>query len=453
MSNCGEHALVIGASLGGLLAARVLSESYARVTVVERDELPDSEAARRGAPQGRHAHGLLASGARTLERLFPGFFDDVVAAGGKVSDIAHDCRWHNFGGALKAHHSDLEGFLISRPTMENLIRRRVRALPNIAVLDRRDVIGLDYAAGRVTGLRHKAAGVNEPPQAIAADLVVDASGRGGRALFWLEELGYEKPREERVEVDIAYTTRHFRRSARDLPGLDAVILAANPQNWRPSVVLAQEGDRWCVTLGGYFGERAPDDLEGFLAYARSLPSPEIYNAIRDAEPIGEAATYAFKASLRRRYEKLEKFPEGYLPFGDALASFNPVYGQGMSVAAAEALALRGCLEKGTRNLRRRFFAAAAAVIDTPWSMAVGADLAHPQTKGKRTAAVNFINGYIAKVFAAGQTDERVARAFLDVANLIAPPPSLFHPAILWRVLRAQGKPGGERRRPAPAYPA
>jgi 2-polyprenyl-6-methoxyphenol hydroxylase-like FAD-dependent oxidoreductase len=435
-----------------LLAARVLSEQYARVTILERDALGEGREPRRGVPQGRHAHGLLASGARALQRLFPGFFDDVVAAGGKISDVATDCLWHNFGGFLNTGPSDLEGFLISRPTMEALIRRRVRALPNVTLLDLRDALGLAHENGRVVGVTHKAAATQEAAETTRADLVVDASGRGGRALFWLEDLGYPTPAEERVEVEIAYTTRQFRRRPGDLDGKEVVLIAANPANWRPAAMLPTEDGRWTVTLAGYFGDRAPEDLEGFRAFARSLPTPEIFDVIAEAEPIGEAATYAFKASQRRRYEKLKAFPEGYLVFGDGLASFNPVYGQGMSVAAAEALALQACLAEGVQNLSRRFFAAAATVIDTPWSIAVGADLAHPRVKGPRPAAVRFVNWYMEKLYRAGQSDARVAQAFLDVANLVAPPTALFHPAMVGRVARANMS-AGARRRALSALPA
>ena len=437
MAKNGEHALVIGASMSGLLAARVLSETYTRVTLLERDELPDSGDPRRGAPQGRHAHGLLANGGRALELLFPGFRDEVVAEGGLRSDLAQRCLWHNFGGVLQAAPSDLDGVLISRPRLENLVRRRVRALPNVTLLDRRDAVGLDHAGGRVGGVRHRMAGTGEAPEFTPADLVVDASGRGGRALYWLEQMGYPLPVEEKVEVDIAYTTRSFRRRPGDLPGRDVVLAAAHPPLWRAGALLAQEGDRWTLTLGGYFGDRAPEDLEGFRAFAQSLPTRAIHDVIAQAEPVGEASVYGFRASLRRRYERLKLYPQGHLVIGDGLASFNPIYGQGMTVAATQALALRRCLAEGERDLARRFFAAAAAVIDTPWRMAVGADLGHRGVTGARSPAVLFVNWYIEKLYKAGQSDARVARAFLDVANLVAPPSALFRPATVARVLRAR----------------
>jgi 2-polyprenyl-6-methoxyphenol hydroxylase-like FAD-dependent oxidoreductase len=213
------------------------------------------------------------------------------------------------------------------------------------------------------------------------------------------------------------------------------MAAAHP-DWRAGVIVAQDGGRWVVTMGGYFGDRAPSDDQGFLAYARSLPGPEIYDVIKDAEPLDDPTPYHFPSSLRRRYERLARFPEGYLAFGDALCSFNPIYGQGMSVAAMEAVALRETLEKGPDALARRFFAAAAKVIDTPWQMAVGADLAHPKVEGPRPLPVRFINWYVRKLFQAGARDPIVAKRFIEVANLLRPPPALMNPSIAWRVWRA-----------------
>ena len=446
MARSGEHALVIGGSVGGLLAARVLSESFDRVTILDRDELTDNGAARRCAPQGAHAHVLLASGAQALGRLFPDFRADVLAAGGAVDDLALTCALYNYGGLLRSAPSGLEGFLISRPMLETLIRRRIRALSNVTILDRREATALEHAEGRVVGVRHKAAGTSETPQSLKADLVVDAAGRGGRALYWLETLGYPLPREDKVEVEIAYTSREFRREPQHAPGRDAVLSAAHPGQWRMGVLLGQEADRWVVTLGGYFGERAPEGLDGFRDFARRLPARDIYDVVSKAEPLGEAVTYGFKASVRRRYEKLKAFPEGYLVFADGLASFNPVYGQGMSVAACEALALQACLAEGSRGLWRRFFKAAAGVIDTPWALTAGADLAHPDVQGTRGPAVRFLNWYVEKLYRAGHSDAVVARAFTDVANLLAPPRSLFRPAVVARVIRAHIRPP---RAPAP----
>jgi len=438
MARIGNHAIVIGASMAGLMAARTLGDFYEEVTVVERDALSGANGPRKGVPQGRHAHALLASGCRILEGMFPAFANDILVEGGLAADVGNDVTWRNFGCFLRDDRCGIEGFVISRPTLENAVRRRVAQMPNVQILSSTEAVAPEYdsSRGRVTGLRLRPARSNEESRTLDADLVVDASGRGSRSPVWLEGWGFSKPEDEAVGVEIGYMTRHYRRRPDQLPAKRAVVLAAAHPDWRAGVIVAQDGGRWVVTMGGYFGDRAPSDDQGFLAYARSLPGPEIYDVIKDAEPLDDPTPYHFPSSLRRRYERLARFPEGYLAFGDALCSFNPIYGQGMSVAAMEAVALRETLEKGPDALARRFFAAAAKVIDTPWQMAVGADLAHPKVEGPRPLPVRFINWYVRKLFQAGARDPIVAKRFIEVANLLRPPPALMNPSIAWRVWRA-----------------
>ena len=437
MGNLGQEAIVIGASMGGLLAARALSGHFDRVTVLDRDALPEGAQARKGVPQGRHPHGVLARGSRTLAELFPGFDDDVLAAGGKIGDIAETCLWYNFGVALKRAPSPIVGYLISRPALEACVRRRVAALPNVRIEAGTEVASLRFDAVncRVTGVNARPAGGGATPAPRPANLVIDASGRGSRSPAWLEALGYCAPAEEKVEVGIAYMSREFRRRPQDAPGLDAMVIAACEPDWRLGVMLNREDNGWMVVLGGYFGDAAPADDAGYLAFARSLQRPDIYDVIKDAEPLSAPVRYQFPASQRRRSERLARFPDGYLVFGDSVCSFNPIYGQGMSVAAMEANALLACLDKGSAGLSRRFFKAMAKVVDVPWQLAVGADLAHPKVEGQRPAPVRFINWYVAKLYRAGEADSWLAERFLMVANLLRPPVSLFAPGVLWRVFR------------------
>jgi hypothetical protein len=271
-------------------------------------------------------------------------------------------------------------------------------------------------------------------QAIMADLVIDASGRGSSSPGWMERLGYPRAEEEKVEIGISYTTRLYRRKPGDLGGKLAVVVAGSGPNWRNGALLFQAEDRWIVSIGGYFGDRAPDDEQMFTAYAGSLPTPDIHDIVANAEPLGDFVTCRYPANLRRRYERLERFPRNYLVFGDAMCSFNPVYGQGMTVAAQEAVLLRECLRDGEAELARRFFREAAITIDTPWDIAVGNDLRHPQVAGPRPARVRFINWYVGKLHLAARSDARLTDAFLRVANLQAPPQQLLHPATIMRVL-------------------
>jgi len=429
-SNEQKHAVVIGGSMAGLLAARVLSDRYQRVTLVERDALGTAIENRRGVPQGRHTHGLLAGGREALEKLFPGISEQLVAAGAIAGDIIGESRWFLEGGYHRRFRSGLDGLLVSRPFLEGMVRERVRALPNVQFRDNQGIGGLIASADK-----SRVIGVSLSQDKLPADLVVDTSGRGSQSPRWLEGLGYPRPVEERVEVDVHYTTRFFRRRPQDVGGDVAVIIPpAAPSGKRGGVMLAQEFDRWTVTMVSNFSAGAPMDLNGFIEFSRSLPAPDIYELISRAEPIDEPAPYHFPASIRRRYEKLERFPQGYLIMGDALSSFNPIYGQGMSVAAMEAIELETVLAHGQQDLARRFFARASKVIDIPWSIAVGNDLRMPETTGNRSLPVKLINAYMRKLHRAAHHDPEVTLAFHRVGNLLAPPRSVLSPRIAWRVL-------------------
>jgi len=434
MTRIGQHAIVIGASMGGLLAARALSDFYETVTVLERDHFPEQDVPRKGVPQGRHAHGLLARGREVIEALFPGWTDEVVASGGRRGDIAADVRWIGHGVSLKTAPSDLLGLLASRAVLEGHVRRRLFKLANVRAIAGASVQGLIASEGNsaIRGVRVRIEG--GPEQAMSADLVLDASGRGSLSPAWLEELGYIRPEEEKIEIGIGYTTRLYRRRPTDLGGKVAVVVAGSGPNWRNGAMLYQSDDCWIVSIGGYFGDAAPDDAQMFAAYAGSLPTQEIHDIVAHAEPLSDFASYNYSANLRRRYERLARFPENYLVFGDAVCSFNPVYGQGMTVAAEEAVLLQTALRANGADLAKRFFSSASVAIDTPWDIAVGNDLRHPQVQGARPAKVKFINWYIGKLHLAAQHDTHLANAFLRVANLKAPPPSLLHPAIVARVI-------------------
>ena len=435
MKHIGQHAIVIGASMGGLLAARALSDAYAVVTVLERDALPRSDIPRKGVPQGRHAHGLLARGRAVIENFFPGWTEGIVACGGIRGDIAGDVNWIGHGVTIKSAPSDLVGLLASRPVLEGNVRRRLMALPNVRVIENcvvRELVA-DDSKTTIKGVRARVS--NGVEHMIAADLVVDASGRSSSSPAWLESFGFAKPEQERIEIGMGYTTRAYRRRPTDLNGKLAVVIAGSGPNWRNGTILYQTEDRWIVSIGGYFGDHASDDDQMFAAYAGSLPTSDIYDIVAHAEPLSDFVRFRYPANLRRRYERLARFPKGYLVFGDALCSFNPVYGQGMTVAAQEAALLRECLEAGDADLAQRFFAGSSTVIDTAWDIAVGNDLRHPQVEGPRPLKVRFINWYIGKLHMAARHDSKLATAFLKVANLEEPPARLLQPSIVMRVIR------------------
>ena len=436
MKQIGNHAIVIGASMSGLLAARALSDFYATVTILERDGFPLSDIPRKGVPQGRHTHGLLARGRVVLEEFFPGYSNEVVSqSGGLLGDIANDIIWMGHNVALAQSKSDLIGLLASRPVLEGHVRRRVMQLPNVRGIENCTVQSLVTGASRdrITGVRARVAGEDE--KTIDADLVLDASGRGSASLAWLEEIGYQRPADDKVEIGIGYMTRTYRRKPGELGGKLGIVIAGSAPNWRNGVIIAMDNNTWTVSVGGFLGDDAPANDTEFLAYLATLPTKEIHDVVAKAEPLTDYIRYRYVSSLRRRYEKLTRFPQGYLVFGDAICSFNPVYGQGMTVAAQEAIALRNVLRAGSENLAARFFKAAAKIVDIPWDIAVGNDLRHPRVEGARPVMVRFINWYVGKLHQAARNDATLAVAFLKVANLMNPPPALLSPATAWRVWR------------------
>lgn len=442
MKHVGQHAIVVGASMGGLLAARALADYYDQVTVLERDTFPPVGEHRKGVPQGKHTHVLLARGLAVMEAFFPELTAQLVAQGAIHDDIMGVVRWFHEGGYHCRFNSGLLGLGISRPLLEGHVRTRLAGLPNVRITGGRDVLGLTTTPDktRVTGVRLIPRQMGSAEELLAADLVVDASGRGSRTPAWLKELGYVSPAEERVRVGISYATRLYRQRPELLGGQLGALIAASPRNPRGGVLSAQENNEWIVTLFGYFDHKPPTDEQGFLGFARALDAPDIYQAIQASEPLGDIIPTTKPASQRHYYEHLTRFPEGLLVTADAICSFNPIYGQGMTVAALEALALQDCLAAGTQGLARRFFKLAGEVVDIPWQIAVGNDLRMPGVEGQRTAQSRFINWYISKLHVAARYDPVVALAFHKVTNLIAPPPSVLYPRIALRVLRGNLRP-------------
>jgi 2-polyprenyl-6-methoxyphenol hydroxylase-like FAD-dependent oxidoreductase len=439
-----QHAIVIGGSVTGLLAARILGNHFAQVTLIERDKFSDRPESRKGQPQANHLHALLATGKEILERYFPDLIESLQAGGAMLTDLGQVARWHIAGGYRLQHASSMMGILMSRPFLECEIRRRVMKLPNITVLDESTVEELIATPERsqIVGVRVKCSAEGGHCKTINADLIVDAGGRGSATLRWLAALGYAKPQETVVTVGLGYATRIFRRQPDDLTNAELVIVSANPPHCpRSGLVFPIEGDRWIVTLVGWGGDHPPLDEQGFLAFTRSLPAPDVYNIVSRAEPLSEIVSYKFPASLRRHYEKVSRFPAGYLVMGDALCSFDPVYGQGMTSAALQATALDELLQSQSdlQQLAPRFFKRAAQIVDIPWKLAVGEDFRFPTTKGKKAPGTNLLNTYVGLVHRVTHTDPIVYGAFLRVMNLLEAPSSLFHPKIVWRVLRTKVK--------------
>ncbi len=446
MEKLGERAVVIGGSVAGVLAARALSDAYERVTIVERDVLPAADEARRAVPQGRHGHALLVRGMRAMEILLPGIGEELVADGAPTFAALNDTHLAGEGYELaRVAVGPTNGAITaSRPFFEGHLRRRVLALPGVELRERCEALALNASAdrGRVTGVRARDAGGSEEP--LEADLVVVASGRSARLPAWLEELGYGRPPESSLRIDLAYSSRLYRLPAGALSDR-VVLVGARPGHARGMGLFAQEGERWLLTLVGYGAEKPPTEPAEFERFLASVAPPHVLGALRDGEPDGEIVTHGFPAQRRRNYERMRRFPAGLLTIGDAICSFNPAYGQGMTVAALEAEALRDCLARGEHRLHRRYSRAAAKVVDHAWGMATGADLALPEVEGKRSLSTRMTIAYTRRLRQTAQTDGEVAAAFVLVAGMLKSPAYLLRPAVLRRVL-AKG------RRPSTLWP-
>jgi 2-polyprenyl-6-methoxyphenol hydroxylase-like FAD-dependent oxidoreductase len=453
----GDTAVVIGGSLAGLLAARVLTGYFRQVTIIERDALPDAIAPHKGVPQGRHAHGLLGMGQQIMGHYFPGLFEELRQAGATPVDLGYDTGWYQAGCWRARTQTGMVASLQSRPFLEGAVRRRVRALPGVRFLTECDATGLqtDSARTRVTGVHIHQRADPAHDATLPADLVVDAGGRGSRLPLWLEGLGYGRVEEVNVRMDVAYTTRFYHIPAHFAADWKMLIIIPQPPHeTRMGLIIPMEGRQWMVSLVGWLGDHAPTDDAGFLEFARSLPVPDLYHAIKDAEPATPIALHKIPTNQWRHYERMARFPEGLVALGDALSSFNPTYGQGMTTAALYVQTLDRCLGAQARRaaptldgLADRFRKQVAKVVATPWMLATVEDFRYPQTTGQRPPPTPLLHWYLGKLYRATEHDPRLVAQFLQVMHMFRSPAALFLPHIAWRVLTAG------RRAPAPAQPA
>jgi FAD binding domain len=279
-------AVVLGASIAGLLAARVLAERFAQVVVIERDVLPPAGQHRRGVPHGRHVHGLHPRGREILEELFPGFTATLTASGAARGDVLGNVRWQLSGHQLRQADIGLPGLLASRPFLEGHLREMVRRLPGVGFLEDTSVSGLTVTADRRTVTGVEVRGPDGGPAArVAADLVVDATGRGSRTPTWLEELGYQRPAQERVEIGLGYATRTYRLRPGALGSDRLVVTAATPPIPRAGILALTEGGRHMLTIAGISGDFPPTDPAGFDEFLAGLPTAYIAVAVAGAEPL------------------------------------------------------------------------------------------------------------------------------------------------------------------------
>jgi 2-polyprenyl-6-methoxyphenol hydroxylase-like FAD-dependent oxidoreductase len=417
--NIRGHAVVIGASIGGLCAARVLSEFFDRVTVFERDELPVTPGNRAAVPQGRHVHLLMARGAVEFDGLFPGLLDGMVAAGVPILENRPDCI--HFGAAghvLGTGHTlqdQFTAYVPSRPQLEWQIRRRVYDIPNVEIQHRSVAQPhFDCDAQRVTGVLLDSDA--DEPDFVPADLVVDAAGRGTRLPVWLEQWGFQRPPEKTIDVGIGYASQQFRLP--DGAIQERVIVAgASRDQPRGLGLLGYEDGTWMLTTFGVAKVEPPQTFPEMVTLAETLLPKRIAGALRRAEPVGEVAFHRFPSSRWRRYHELDRFPAGIVPLGDAVVSFDPTYGQGMTMTSLQAGHLRRALAEGG-DVVREVNRATAKTTFPVWMMTAIGDLTFHHATGDKTWWFGPVGSLFDQFLGAAETDPVLAEWFLRRFSLL-----------------------------------
>ena len=454
----GERAVVLGASMGGMLAARVLADFFRTVTVFERDELSDDPVNRRGVPQGRHVHALLPRGAHVLDELFPGLLNELVASGAPVwndGDLSRGYLSYNGhrvlkSGVIAGDYQEMALFMPSRPLLECHVRRRLQGMGNVTIHGGHDVTELTSTRDRtrITGVRAANRAGGDPVE-LTADLVVDAMGRSAHTPALLENLGYGRPAEDHITMHTTYVSQPLRIPHGTLKEMLALVSPA-PGRPKGMFLVGYEQDTWIFTVFALAGHEPPRDLEGMLAYAGEYGPAHLLSAVRAGEPLGPVVQHRMPSSQWRRYDKMRRLPDGLLACGDAICSFNPIYGQGMSVAALDAMALRDCLRRGVNDLPRRYFRATAKTIGVAWRTGASSDLAFPEVQGRRTPSMRVTNRLVERVLTAAESDAVIGTQFFRVTGLLDPPTRLLHPSFLYRVATVNRRGAQRHSQPQPA---
>lgn len=432
-----DHAVVIGAGIAGLLAAHVLARHFTDVTVIDRDHFSDQPEPRKGTPQSHHIHILLQRGLLAFEQFFPGFGQELAQAGAPTVDWTADLAMYTPPGWSPRFPSGLSTYTCSRALLEFILRKRVAAHPNISFLQGCEAIGLvgDQNKTSVIGIEVHARDQGNRAEIITGDLVVDASGRASHALQWLSSLGYSTPFETVINSFLGYATRFYKAPANFNPGWKVLMIRSRPPlGTRTGVVFPVEGGQWIVNLGGSGSERPPIDEVGFLEFARQLIHPALYEAIQNAEPITPIHGFRLTTNRLRHCDLLQRWPQNFLLIGDAFCGFNPLYAQGMTVAALETQALEEWFDHPQDSLA--FQKLLAKIVHTPWLMATTEDSRIPGVEGIKAGRFErLIFRYLDEVQTLAASDQTALRTFMQVSHLTAPPTALLHPAIAVKVMR------------------
>ena len=434
----GREAIVVGGGIGGILSARALADFFDHVTIIERDTLPDGLGFRKGVPQARHVHAVLRAGVDAIETLFPGFEQELLAAGSVSYKPSLDVRVVDDLGEWPPFDVGPSTTSQSRPLFEATLRQRLASVANVETRQGWTASEPSMEGDRVTGVVcQQQGGASEE---LLADFVVDASGRSSMATRWLGKVGFDPPEETVIGVDIGYASCLLDLPAGALGAWKGIrVSGAPPDQGRIALMLLQEGGQWLLSVGGRGGDHPPGDWEGFLEFTRQLPNTSIYDVIRHGTPASEVSKFRFPASRHRHFERIESLPDGLVPIGDAVCVFNPIYGQGMGVTALEVQALHRLLSeradggRGLAGLPGELLGRVASIVKTAWDQSAAPDLAYPQTVGERPP--NFEQGRpMAHAFGLlAKEDPEVRGLISDVYNLVRPASELDAPWVLERL--------------------
>jgi 2-polyprenyl-6-methoxyphenol hydroxylase-like FAD-dependent oxidoreductase len=438
-----DHAVIIGASIAALCAAEVLARSFKRVTMIERDVLPQSAEPRRGVPQGTQPHGVLARGRKELERLFPGIFATLLGKGAVSFDASlQAARYTPQGWVPRYPGLTTPAFASTRPLLELTMRQKLLAQRNnVRILEGTRVTGLLADQRDGVWVRGVQTDAQDPSlRELRADLVVDASGRGSKAYKWMVELGLPEPTELRVDAHGNYATRFYRapKEANDW-GFRSILIDNEPPHFRRAcAILAVEDNQWMVTAAGINGDYAPTDEAGWLAFIKSTRSPAVYEMLQRAEPLGDIAQSRTTVNRWRTMHAYDAPLHGLLMFGDAVCSYNPIYGQGITASALAALHLERALASHPGPCDRRFlssvYRAQSGFQTEGWAFSTTLDLRWPGTDGERSL-LSQLFGYTAdRLQEVAMHDPRLLKKLLPFSDFGARRTSLIDPVFIGRAL-------------------
>ncbi len=421
-----KRAVVLGASIGGMLASRVLSKHFDEVVLVERDLLPDGPVFRKGVSQAHHAHLIYTKGFGIIEDYFPETRRLLEEANTTFTDFGR-VRWMQYRKWKATGDLDAPTAIFLRYYLDWAILKQLREVPNLTIMDGAKALGLVIADNVVTGARIEREGQEE---VIEADLVIDATGKNSDAQKWLKEYGYGDVKVDVLDVGVKYTSRIYEYpEGVEIPN---IIISPDLPHGKRYVLLLNVNTGLLVTLTGIMHDHPGATDDTFLDFAKNMDDPCVYEFMRRLKPKTPIASYGYPRTRRMRYDKF-KLPAGFLPFSDSYTSFNPIYGQGMTIAAIEALELDRYLSKSKKFNAKKFYKRVEPYVSFAWGLSYTDMLRLPEAKGKRTLGTKFMNWYIKRVQLAS-TNPKVYRKFLQAMMMTKPPSILFNPVFMLRVL-------------------